>query len=87
MLPTTTVPLTIRVENDYATATSFTHVLYVDVPAPDDADLTEWMMDELFPYTGEGPEYSHMDAIYSVQIIKAPVEHDRLLGLAVSAMG
>lgn len=84
----TAVSLTIRVDNDYAFGPSFCRLLHVDVPAPGaDEDITEWAMNTLFPYTGEGPEYSCMDAIYSVQIIKAPTEHDRLLGLSVSAMG
>ncbi|WP_341257806.1 hypothetical protein [Gordonia malaquae] len=84
----TTAALTIRVTNDYADGDTFTHVLEVNVPIPaDDADLTEWAMSALFPYTGEGPDYSYMDAIYSVQIIKAPNDFDYILGLSVSAMG
>ncbi|ANI91226.1 hypothetical protein [Dietzia timorensis] len=88
MLPTTTVALTIRVDNDYAHGPTYTHLLNVDVPIPgDDINLTEWMLDHLFPYTGEGPEYADSLAIYSVQIISAPNDFDVLLGLAVSAMG
>lgn len=84
----TIVALTVRVTNDYAAGPTFHHILHVDVPAPaDDTDLTDWAMDELFPYTGEGPDYAHMDAIYSVQIIDAPVKFDRILGLSISAMG
>lgn len=56
MLPTTTVALTIRVDNDYAHGPTYTHLLNVDVPIPgDDINLTEWMLDHLFPYTGEDP--------------------------------
>ncbi|GAA4658983.1 hypothetical protein [Gordonia humi] len=87
-MPTTTVPLTIRVDNDYAHGPSFCHLLHVDVPVPAvGEDITGWMMSVLFPYTGEGSDYADMDAIYSVQIIDAPVEFDHILGLAVSAMG
>ncbi|WOC12414.1 hypothetical protein [Gordonia sp. MP11Mi] len=83
-----TVALTIRVDNDYAHGPTYTHLLHVDVPAPAvGEDLTDWAMDELFPYTGEGPDYAHMDAIYSVQIIGAPADFDDILGLSVSAMG
>lgn len=88
MLPATTVALTIRVTNDYAHGPSFCHLLHVDVPAPADSeDITEWMLDTLFPYTGEGPDYADSQAIYSVQIIGAPTDFDHILGLSISAMG
>lgn len=84
----TRVVLTIRVDNDFAFGPSFTHLLNVDVPIPgDDINLTEWAMNTLFPYTGEGPEYADSLAIYSVQIIGAPTDFDDLLGLSISAMG
>ncbi len=83
---TTTVPLTIRVENAYATGAVFAHVLAVEVPPPSD-DLDAWALDTLIPFTGEGPQYADTPAIYEVEILTAPTTHAYLVGLTVTAEG
>jgi len=83
---TITVPLTIRVENCYASGASFTHVLDIDIspPAPTIC-LTDRALDELIPFTGEGPQYASIEAIYEVEILSAPDALARLVGLTVTA--
>ncbi|GAA3045078.1 hypothetical protein GCM10010528_25440 [Gordonia defluvii] len=86
---TATVPLTIRVENAYANGDAFTHVLDIDISPPPTPTtcLTDWALDELIPFTGEGPQYADNPAIYEVEILSAPVAFARLIGLTVTAEG
>ncbi|MGB6126659.1 MAG: hypothetical protein WBG47_15030 [Gordonia sp. (in: high G+C Gram-positive bacteria)] len=85
---TTTVPLTIRVENSYANGDAFTHVLDISISPPTPTTcLTDWALDELIPFTGEGPQYANTEAIYEVEILAAPDAFAHLVGLAVTAEG
>ena len=85
----TTVPLTIRVENSYASGASFTHVLDIDISPPPTPTtcLTDWALDTLIEFTGEGPQYANTPAIYEVEVLNAPTEYHRLIGLTVTAEG
>ncbi len=86
--PTTTVPLTIRVENSYANGASFTHVLDIHISPPTPTIwLTDWALDTLIEFTGEGPQYADTPAIYEVEVLNAPTEYHRLIGLTVTAEG
>lgn len=85
---TTTVPLTIRVENAYANGASFTHVLDVNISPPTPTTcLTDWALDTLIEFTGEGPQYASVEAIYEVAVLSAPAEYHHLVGLTVTAEG
>ncbi|WP_157436050.1 hypothetical protein [Gordonia malaquae] len=81
------IALKIRTENSYATGAVFTHVLAVEVPPPPSDDLDDWAQDQLLSFTGEGPQYADVPAIYEVEILSAPAEFAHLVSLTASAEG
>lgn len=83
----TTIALTIRVTNSYATGDAFTHDLDVEVPTPTDDDLDDWMQDHLLRFTGEGPTYASAEAVYEVEILTAPARFIHLVGRTTAAEG
>lgn len=87
--PTVThIPLTIRVVNAYATGATYTRTLAVTVPAPHlGADLDDWALDNLLGFTGEGPEYASVEAIYEVEVLGASHDFIHLIGLVTGAQG
>ncbi len=85
---TATVPLTIRVENVYANGDAFTHVLDISISPPTPTTcLTDWALDTLIEFTGEGPQYADTPAIYEVEVLSAPAAFAHLVGLTVTAEG
>lgn len=66
-------------------------VVTVDAPTPADlADtdlLDEWATEQLLPHTGEGPDYSDVDAGYFVEVLGAPTGYDLLSGYECGAEG
>ena len=63
------VLLEIRVENTYATGENFTRAFIVAVPPPAGGqDPDQWAAEHLLDYTGEGPEYAGVEALYEVEV-------------------
>ena len=66
-------------------------VVTVDAPTPADlADtdlLDEWATEHLLPLTGEGADYSNVDAGCFVEVITAPTGYDVLDGYECSSEG
>ena len=84
----TEIRLTIRVSNNYSDGEAFVRDYSVTVDAPaDDAILDDWAVEHLLTFTGEGPEYAGVEALYEVEILAAPTGFDHLVGLRTSAMG
>ena len=84
---TDTIAVQIRVTNSYPDA-AFEHILDVTAPAPrDDEYADDWAYDNLYEYTGEGPEYSSVPAAYEVEILSAPSPFEHLVGLKVDSYG
>ncbi|MGB3604373.1 MAG: hypothetical protein WBA38_12590 [Gordonia sp. (in: high G+C Gram-positive bacteria)] len=81
------IAVQIKVTNSYP-GESFEHVYDVVAPAPRDNDYaTDWMYDNLYEHTGEGPEYANTPAAYEVEILSAPSEFAHLVGLKVDSYG
>lgn len=81
------ITVQIKVTNTYPDAT-FTHVYDVTAPAlRDDEDRFDWMYDNLYEHTGEGPEYADTPAAYEVEILSAPAPFEHLIGLKVDSYG
>ncbi|WP_299487270.1 hypothetical protein [uncultured Gordonia sp.] len=84
---TDTIAVQILVTNSYP-GESFEHVYDVVVPAPRDTEYTDdWAYDNLYEYTGEGPEYASTPAAYEVEILSAPSLFEHLIGLKVDSYG
>ena len=82
-----TIPLTIRVQSTYITGDFFNRTIDVTVPPPTPgADLDEWATDELLTYTGEGDQYSGVEAIYQATVVASPARPD-LIGITASEQG
>ena len=61
--------LRVQITNDYETGASFRNYENVEIPeglTPEQLD--DWM----FSLTGEGPEYGHLNAWYTVEILEGP---------------
>lgn len=81
------ITITARVENNYATGDIYTHDLTVEVPAPTTGeDLGDWALDHLTPFTGEGPAFAGVEAIYGVTVTACDQRPD-LVGLTASGQG
>lgn len=63
---------TVKIESYYENGEEFESVVDVDLedPGKDLDDLDDWAYDELYTLTGVGPEYSHLNAGYSAEILK-----------------
>lgn len=84
---TKTIPLRVRVENSYATGDEFFHDLDVEVPAPEAGqDLDDWAQDHLLAFTGEGPAFAGIEALYEVTVTHSP-DRPELAGITASAQG
>ncbi|GAA2375841.1 hypothetical protein [Gordonia cholesterolivorans] len=85
---TDVVELDIKVSNSYATGESFTRTMTVDAAAPrDDADLDDWAYEQLFPHTGEGPQYATVEGVYEVEVLRAPDAFSHLVSFRASSAG
>lgn len=77
--PLTYVPVTLKVENEYASGYEQTNVIEAKVPLPPEDDgspeateaRSEWEMEHLFPHTGTGRTG---DAYYTVTVTAAADE-------------
>ncbi len=79
--------LTIRIENAYATGEERVHHMVVALPAPADGeDSDDWAADHLLDFTGKGPDYAGIEAIYEVTVITCGQRPD-LVGVGASAQG
>lgn len=81
------IAVQILVTNSYPHET-FEHVYDLVVPAPRDNEYADdWAYDNLYEYTGEGPEYASVPAAYEVEILSAPEPFEHLIGLKVDSYG
>ena len=84
---TDTIAVQIKVTNSYL-HTSFERTYDVVAPAPrDDEYADDWAYDNLYEYTGEGPEYANVPAAYEVEVLSAPTYFEHLVGLKVDSYG
>lgn len=86
-MATDRVTVTVRVENSYATGDVHTHDLTVAVPAPSAGEhLGDWAADNLLAFTGQGPAFAGIEALYEVTVMHCGQRPD-LIGITVSSQG
>lgn len=91
-MSTETIELEIHVENGYSGGENFRHDLTITAAAPSTSDVSsdeffDWLVDELMPHTGEGPEYADRHGSYSARITAAPAGYEYLTGQWFTADG
>lgn len=85
------VALQLHISNAYATGEVFTHDITATVPVPPghpgSAEFFDWAGDHLMSLTGQGPEYSDVEALYEVTITGAPAGFEYLVGYEEAYQG
>lgn len=62
--------ITVRVTNAYPELDEeYTHLVTTTIAPPFTDSLDDWAQEELFPLTGEAPEYSRVTAYYEVTVL------------------
>lgn len=89
------VALQLHISNAYSTGEVFTHDITATVPVPPDhpepdldSDIVDdWAGEHLLALTGEGEQYSNVEALYEVTVTGAPAGFEYLVGYETAAQG
>lgn len=81
------VAVTIHVEDSYATGEEFARRMTVAVPVPADGqDNDDWAQEHLLRFSGQGPAFAHLEALYEVTVTDCDARPE-LIGVTASAQG